>query len=57
MVLVMARPFRHPITGIFQYRKRVPDALRSIVGKREEKVSLKTRDPAEAKIAHAKIAA
>jgi hypothetical protein len=53
----MARPFRHPVTGIYWYRKRVPDALRSIVGKREEKVSLKTRDPAEAKIAHAKIAA
>jgi integrase len=57
MVLVMARPFRHPVTGIYWYRKRVPDALRSLVGKREEKVSLKTRDPAEAKIAHAKIAA
>jgi len=52
----MARPFRHPKTGIYWYRKRVPDALRSLVGKREEKVTLKTRDPAEAKIAHAKVA-
>lgn len=57
MVLVMARPFRHPVTGIYWYRKRVPNALRSLVGKREEKVSLRTRDPAEAKIVHAKIAA
>src|ERR1700752_4654848 len=57
MVPVMARPFRHPTTGIFWCRKRAPDALRSLVGKREEKVSLRTRDPAEAKIAHAKVAA
>ncbi|WP_410052771.1 DUF6538 domain-containing protein [Bradyrhizobium sp. SZCCHNPS2010] len=39
------------------YRKRVPDALRALLGKREEKVSLKTRDPAEAKIAHARVSA
>ncbi|WP_415192983.1 DUF6538 domain-containing protein [Rhodopseudomonas sp.] len=57
MVLVMARPFRHPKTGIFWFRKRVPDSLRALVGKREHKVTLGTRDPAEAKIAHARIAA
>lgn len=57
MVLRMSRPQRHPVTGIFWFRKRVPDALRTLVGKLEEKVSLRTRDPAEAKIAHAKIAA
>jgi len=53
----MSRPQRHPVTGIFWFRKRVPDALRSLVGKLEEKVSLRTRDPAEAKVAHLKKAA
>ena len=53
----MARPVRHPKTGIFLFRKRVSNALREIVGKTEEKVSLGTRDPAEAKILHSQIAA
>lgn len=53
----MSRPVRHPTTGIYWYRKRVPDNLRSLVGKGEEKLSLRTRDPAEAKIAHARAAA
>lgn len=35
-------------------RKAVPEDLRKLVGKREEKVSLQTRDPAEAKVRHAK---
>ncbi len=49
MPLAMARPWKHPKTGIFWLRKRVPDDLRPLVGKREEKRSLHTRDPAEAK--------
>ena len=57
MVLFMSRPSRHPKTGIFQFRKRVPDALRLLIGKLEEKVSLGTRDPAEAKILHASMLA
>lgn len=57
MVLRMARPVKHPKTGIYQFRKRVPDALRSLIGKREEKISLGTRDPAEAKIQHARVSA
>jgi hypothetical protein len=57
MVLRMTRPSKHPITGIYFFRKRVPDSLRELLGKREEKISLKTRDPAEAKIAHAKVSA
>lgn len=57
MVLRMTRPAAHPTTGIYLFRKRVPDALRKLVGKREEKISLKTRDPVEAKIAHAKVSA
>ena len=53
MVLAMARPWKHPKTGIFWLRKRVPDDLRPILGKREEKRSLGTRDSAEAKRLHA----
>ncbi len=55
MVLRMPRPKAHPTTGIYLFRKRVPEALRSILGKTEEKISLRTRDPAEAKIAHARV--
>ncbi|NTE66165.1 integrase [Agrobacterium tumefaciens] len=54
MVLQMARPQRHPTTGIFQLRKRVPKHLIPLVGKKEEKISLGTRDPSEAKILHAR---
>jgi integrase len=53
----MSRPYKHPKTGVYYFRKAVPDDLRAIIGKREEKVSLGTKVPAEAKIAHAKIAA
>src|SRR5688572_9027880 len=53
MVLAMARPFQHPKTGIFWLRKRVPLDLVARVGKREERFSLKTRDPSEAKRRHA----
>lgn len=54
MPLAMSRPWKHPKTGIYQLRKAVPDDLRKIVGKREEKVSLQTRDPGEAKQRFAK---
>ncbi|MGY4432225.1 hypothetical protein ACVWWO_004702 [Bradyrhizobium sp. F1.13.1] len=54
MPLAMSRPWKHPKTGIYQLRKVVPDDLRKLVGKREEKVSLQTRDPGEAKVRHAK---
>src|SRR5438876_850148 len=53
MPLAMSRPSKHPKTGIYQLRKVVPEDLRKLVGKREEKVSLQTRDPAEAKRRHA----
>lgn len=56
MVLQMARPARNASSAIFWFRKRVPRDLQSLVGKTEEKVSLKTRDPVEAKIAHARVA-
>jgi len=48
----MSRPWKHPKTGIYWLRKRVPDDLQKLVGKREEKHSLGTRDPAEAKRKH-----
>ncbi|WP_246228455.1 site-specific integrase [Pseudomonas nitroreducens] len=44
----MAQPFKHPTSGVFYLRRRVPDELRSVLG-REYKRSLKTRDPSEAK--------
>ena len=53
MALAMARPWKHPKTGIYWLRKRVPEDLRPILGKREEKRSLGTRDAAEAKRLHA----
>lgn len=46
----MAPPWKHPKTGIYWFRKRVPDELQALLGKSEEKQSLRTRDPAEAKI-------
>jgi integrase len=49
----MARPWKHPQTGIYWLRRRVPDDLRLLLGKREEKQSLRTREPAEAKQRHA----
>ena len=48
MALAMARPRKHPKTGVYWLRKRVPDDLRARIRKREEKLTLKTRDPAEA---------
>ena len=53
MALTMARPWKHPKTGIYWLRKRVPDALRATIGRREVRQSLGTRDPAEAKLRHA----
>ncbi|WP_158809897.1 DUF6538 domain-containing protein [Beijerinckia sp. L45] len=49
MVLPMSRPWKHPKTGVFWLRKRIPDDLQGIVGKREELKSLGTKDPDEAK--------
>jgi hypothetical protein len=54
MALAMARPWKHPKTGIFWLRKRIPDDLRPLLGKHEEKQSLGTRDPNEAKRVHAR---
>lgn len=49
----MSRPWKHPRTGVYWLRKRVPDDLRPIVAKREILRSLRTKNPAEAKLRHA----
>ncbi len=55
MVLSMTQPFKHPKTGIYYYRKVVPEPLRAAIGKREEKRSLKTKDPQIAKQRHIEV--
>ena len=49
---LMAQPFKHPQSGVYYFRRRVPDELRQALG-REYKRSLKTRDASEAKGKHA----
>ena len=53
MILMTANPWKHPDCGFYWFRRRVPDDLRALVGKREERVSLGTREPTEAKRRHA----
>jgi hypothetical protein len=57
MTLRMAQPWPHPKTGVFWFRRAVPKDLRTPVGKREELVSLATKDPAEARVRYAKVSA
>ena len=57
MVLSMARPWKHPKTGVYYYRRVVPESLRVAVGKVEERVSLRTKDPREASGRHPEVAA
>lgn len=49
MALRMANPWKHPKTGVYYFRKRVPSDLVAVLGKSEHKVSLRTKDPATAK--------
>jgi integrase len=49
-VIKMATPLKDPRTGIFYLRRGIPKELRPYLGGRwEHKVSLETRDPAEAR--------
>ncbi len=49
----MAAPHKDPRTGIYYFRRVIPDDLRPFLGgKREVKVSLGTRDPGEARELH-----
>lgn len=50
---LIAQPFRHPDSGIYYLRRRVPDDLRSIIGKTEIRRSLNTRNHQQAKAAFA----
>ena len=53
MASMMARPWKHPKTGFYWYRRRVPGDLVQAFGKAEEKFSLRTKDVSEAKLRHA----
>lgn len=57
MVLRMAQPRKDSRTGVYEYRKRVPEDLRPFVGKREIVKSLGTKDIGEAKVRFTKVAA
>src|SRR3954467_8362348 len=57
MVLAMSRPHKHPRTGIYWFRRRVPADLVERFGRREVTQSLGTRDPAEAKQRYAEVLA
>jgi hypothetical protein len=49
MALAMTRPTKHPKTGIYWLRRRVPKDLVALVGRQEVTKTLHTRDPTEAK--------
>lgn len=53
MPLTMSRPWKHPDSGVYWFRRAVPAELRALVGKREEKRSLQTKDPSIARRRHA----
>jgi Domain of unknown function (DUF6538) len=57
MVLSMSRPWKHPKTGVYYYRKVVPEDMRKLVGKVEERRTLRTKDPREAALRFTEVAA
>lgn len=57
MVLFMSRPWKHPKTGVYYYRKVVPEAMRALVGKVEVRQTLGTKTPREAALRHVEVAA
>ncbi|NDV87547.1 tyrosine-type recombinase/integrase [Aurantimonas aggregata] len=50
MVLRMARPWKHPKSGVYYLRVRVPNDLVSLLGHAVEKQSLRTKDVGEARV-------
>ena len=52
MVLPMSRPIKHPKTGVYYLRKRIPADLVPSEGRAEIWKSLRTKDPAIAKERH-----
>jgi integrase len=57
MVLSMSRPWKHPKTGVYYYRKVVPEDVRQLVGLVEVRKTLGTKDPHQAALRHAQVAA
>jgi integrase len=57
MALRMASPWKHPKTGMFWFRRRVPDRLRPLVGKTIVSRSLATKDVGDAKRRFLQVAA
>ena len=49
----MPRPFKHPKTGIYYFRQKVPADLRAKLGDRIISRSLRTKDPEQAKLRNA----
>lgn len=50
MALQMAQPYKHPRSGVYYFRQRVPTDLRGILGDKIVSRSLRTKDPATAKL-------
>jgi hypothetical protein len=57
MVLGMSRPWKHPKTGVYWFRKAVPEVMRGLVGRVEVRRSLRTKDPREAALRFTEVAA
>jgi integrase len=53
MALQMARPFKHPRSGVYYFRQRTPTDLRPKLGNKIVSRSLHTKDPAIAKVRNA----
>ena len=50
MALQMARPYKHPRTGVYYFRQRVPTDLRPLLGDKIVSRSLGTKEPEAAKL-------
>ena len=48
MVMRMPRPYKHRRTGVYYFRRIVPEVMGPLVGKAEVHISLHTKDPREA---------
>lgn len=53
MALQMARPYKHPKTGVYYFRQRVPTDLRRLLGDKIVSRSLHTKDKEQAKVRNA----
>lgn len=54
MALKMAQPWKDPLYGIYYFRVRVPRDVAARIGRDIEKISLRTKNPAEARYAFAR---